>query len=315
MTKPYRPLTPAEQKALVVYDKKVAILRDKVRQAVKGTKLGVLSWGEGGVGKSFNVLKTFDELGLKKDKDYILTNSRMSAVGLEDLICKHPALIHYLEDIETLFEQRSAFGFLRSLLWGQKDENGVMRRYATSVVHGNEKRLEFTGKVIITANCPLDDLPELRALGTRIIPYRLLATNPQLLAQMKTMCNRGYTYKGVTLTPEKCFGAYDFYLQHVPENRHHDLRILEHGWWNIIDSLNGVLKETTWQEMFLSEILKGEEPPVTRKVRIRNEREIALELYDLYEEKKISHAEMHARWEKLTTHASLDSLYRRLRGR
>jgi len=54
---------------------------------------------------------------------------------------------------------------------------------------------------------------------------------------------------------------------------------------------------------------------VTRKVRIRNEREIALQLYSLYEEKKITHAEMHVRWEELTGHASVDSLYRRLRGK
>jgi hypothetical protein len=45
---------------------------------------------------------------------------------------------------------------------------------------------------------------------------------------MKKLCNAGYgPYKGVALTPEQCFGVFDFYLAHVPEKRHHDLRILE----------------------------------------------------------------------------------------
>jgi hypothetical protein len=122
-------------------------------------------------------------------------------------------------------------------------------------------------------------------------------------------------YQGVTLSPEQCFDVLDFYLAHVPEKRHHDLRILEHGFWDRIDESNHVLKETTWREQFLAEILKGEDPPVTRRVRIRNEREVAQELYALYGEKKISHAEMRRRWEELTGHASMDSLYRRLRGR
>jgi len=312
--KPYRALTPTEEKELAAYEKKAAMLRDKTRQVVRGTKLALIAWGEGGGGKSYNIFKTFEELGMKMGKDYILTNSRMSTPALENLIKEHPTLVHFLEDIESLFEQRSALGYLRSLLWGQKDEQGVMRRYATPTVVGKDKRVEFTGKLVVTANCPLDDLPELRALGTRTIPFRFQATNPQLLAKMKEICNGGYTYKGVRLTPEKCFQVYDFYINNVPLKRHHDLRVLEHGFWDMIDGINGILKETTWEEIYFSEILKGEEPPVTRKTRIRAMREIALRLHALYEEGKLTHAEMHQRWDEETGGASLAAMYRRLRG-
>jgi hypothetical protein len=309
--KPYRPLTDQEKKALASYEKKCALVRDKVRAAINGTKLGALIHGEGGIGKSFQAESVFKESGIKP----VLTNSHISTRGLVDLIDKNRDAVHFMEDIETIFQEKSAFGFLRSAMWGQKDEKGEMRRTATWVLHDKEIRIPFTGKIIVTANCPLDDLPELRALATRIVPYHFRASRDELLAMMKKLCNAGYgPYKGVALTPEQCFEVFDFYLAHVPEKRHHDLRILEHGLWDRIDEINGVLKETTWQEQFLAEILKGEDPPVTRKVRIRNEREIALELYGLYEEKKLTHAEMHRRWEELTGHASMDSLYRRLRG-
>jgi hypothetical protein len=187
-----RNLTRAEKKALEGYKKKCAILRDKVRAAVKGTKLGVMTHGEGGVGKSFQVETAFRDLGLKKDADYILTNSHITTRGLVDLIQKYPSVIHRFEDIETIFQEKSAFGFLRSLGWGQKDDRGVMRRWATWVIHDKEIRIEFTGKLIVTANCPLDDLPELRALATRIPPYKFRATKEELLALMKEICNAGY---------------------------------------------------------------------------------------------------------------------------
>jgi len=280
--KPYRAMTKEEEDALASYEKKCATVRDKVRASVYGTKLGTIIWGEGGIGKSFQVetiLKQAKQEGIK----CITTNSRMSARGLVDITQKHAAAIHHLEDIESLFETKAAFGFLRSLLWGQKDDKGVMRRIGTWEIHqGNKEseiRFEFTGKIIITANCPLDDLPELRALATRILPYHFRASRKELLALMKKMCNEGYRYHGVPLTPAQCFQVFDYYFANVPENRAHDIRILEHGFWNHINEVKGVLKETTWQEQFLAEILKGEDPPMTRKVRIRAEREIALELY------------------------------------
>lgn len=164
MSKSYRPLTDEEKKALASYEKKCALVRDKVRAAINGTKLGALIHGEGGIGKSFQVENAFNESGIKP----VLTNSHISTRGLVDLIEKNADRMHFMEDIETIFQEKSAFGFLRSALWGQKDENGEMRRTATWVLHDKEIRIPFTGKIIVTANCPLDDLPELRALATRL---------------------------------------------------------------------------------------------------------------------------------------------------
>ena len=294
MEKLTRPLTKQERDALASYERKCAVVRDKVRATVNGTKLGQLINGEGGIGKSHQVETTLREMNVK----YILTNSHISTRGLVDLIQKYPAAIHLMEDIETIFQEKSAFGFLRSALWGQKDIEGEMKRSACWILHDKEIRIPFTGKIIVTANCPLDDLPELRAVATRIPPYRFRASKDELLAMMKKICNAGYRLKvgdNITrLTPEQCFEVFDYYLG-TPEKKHHDLRILEHGFMDRIDALNNVLKETTWQDQFFADILKGEDAPVTRKVRIRSEREIALQLYGLYEEKKITHAEMHRR--------------------
>jgi len=106
------------------------------------------------------------------------------------------------------------------------------------VLHDKEIRIPFTGKIIVTANWPLYDLPELRALATRVVPYHFQASKEELLAMMKMLCNGGYgPYKGVTLTVAECFEVLDFYLKHVSAKRHHDLRILEQGFWDRIDAI------------------------------------------------------------------------------
>jgi hypothetical protein len=56
-----RSLTEQEREALASYEKKCALVRDKVRAIVNGTKLGQLIHGEGGIGKSFQALRKEDE--------------------------------------------------------------------------------------------------------------------------------------------------------------------------------------------------------------------------------------------------------------
>src|SRR5215831_11755517 len=96
--KEIRPLTKQEEDALTTYEKKCALVRDKVRATVQGTKLGQLIYGEGGIGKSFQVERMLREL----EVDYILTNSHISTRGLVDLLQKNSAATHVMEDIETI---------------------------------------------------------------------------------------------------------------------------------------------------------------------------------------------------------------------
>jgi hypothetical protein len=280
MSKPYRAYTPADQEALRAYAHTCAIVRDKVRQVIVGKKVCLYLWGDGGIGKDYQIQVVFRECKYEKDVHYILTNSRGSEPGLEDLIRKHPALLHYLQDIETVFQAREYLGYLRSLTWGQKDDDWVMRRYASPVVAGTDKAVEFTGKLIVTANLGLGNLPELEALSTRMVPYHMEVTAEMLLAQMKVICNGGFRLSADRMSPEECFDVYDYYLAHLPADRKHDLRILEHGFGDFLDGRNGVLKETTWQQQFLDTIRGGSKKrvPVNEADRKRMAEQVAGDL-------------------------------------
>jgi hypothetical protein len=102
--------------------------------------------------------------------DYRLFNSRMTAKGLFKALEKAPDAVHVLEDMERLTRDRDAQGVLRSALWAQP---GHDRAVTWTTATGGEERFVFRGGVIMIANAPLADLPELRALATRIALVKL----------------------------------------------------------------------------------------------------------------------------------------------
>src|SRR5688500_5939015 len=94
---------------------KLQLVRDRVRGVAEGYSNGLLLWGEGGTSKSYTVENALRDLAVS----YKLTNSRLTARGLFDLLADYPDVVHVIEDAETLFDDKNAPGVLRSALWGQ----------------------------------------------------------------------------------------------------------------------------------------------------------------------------------------------------
>src|SRR5262249_29865176 len=63
-------------------------------------------------------------------------------------------------------------------------------------------------------NRPLADLPELRALATRIEVHRMEATDDELAALMRAVARKGYRLDGkVGIGPEECLQVTEFLLK------------------------------------------------------------------------------------------------------
>src|SRR6266508_2714949 len=151
----------ADLGALAALDRKLLLLRDRVTAVAKGYQTGLYIFGAGGLGKSYTVLHQLEHLGVS----YTLFNSRMTARGLFRALEKAPDAVHVLEDMERLTKDRDAQGVLRSALWAQP---GRDRAVTWTTGTGGEERFPFRGGIILLANRPLADLPELRALANRI---------------------------------------------------------------------------------------------------------------------------------------------------
>src|SRR5262249_32800752 len=155
---------------------------------------------------SFTVLSHLRAL----DVPYLLFNSRMTAKGLFLALERAPDAIHVLEDMERLTKDPDAQGVLRSALWAQP---GHDRLVTWTTATDGPRRFAFRGGVIMTSNRPMADLPELRAMATRIEVHRLEVTDPELAALMRHVARRGYRVGDkVAIGPEKCLEVTEYLL-------------------------------------------------------------------------------------------------------
>src|SRR5256714_11513458 len=110
--------------ALASLQHKLGQIRDRTQGVVEGYDNGFYLWGEGGTSKSFTVEQTLKGLGTP----YKLSNTRVTGKGLFELLRDFPDVVHVLDDVETLFSDKTSFGVLRSPLWGQADPQGRQKR-------------------------------------------------------------------------------------------------------------------------------------------------------------------------------------------
>ena len=188
-------LSDDESRNLDRLNSRLQLIRDRTTAVAEGWSTGLYLFGEGGIGKSYTVLEQLDRLKVP----HKVTNSRLTGKGLFELLEDHPDTIHVLEDMESLCKSSNAAGVLRSALWTATKDKGKGRqeRLITWRVGGEKRMVSFTGGIIMTMNAPLDDLPELRAVKTRIAVAKLEPTNAKIAALMKSICLRGYKTKGL----------------------------------------------------------------------------------------------------------------------
>jgi hypothetical protein len=111
-----------------------------------------------------------------------------------------PDAVHVLEDMERLTTDRDAQGVLRSALWAQPSEH---RRVTWTTAEGTQQ-YEFRGGVIMLANRPLQNLPELRAVASRIIVHHHEVTDAEIIAHVRRIASMGFSRGGRHLAPEQC---------------------------------------------------------------------------------------------------------------
>lgn len=202
-----KPLPDRDKDALGTLEKKLHLVRDHCTAVARGYKTGYYLYGTGGVGKSYTVLRHLERI----DAPYQLFNSRMTAKGLFLTLHKAPDAIHVLEDMERLTKEPDAQGVLRSALWAQP---GHDRLVTWTTATDGPQRFPFRGGLILISNRPLADLPELRALATRIEVYRLEVTDAELAALMRELAGKGYRlHDKVGIGPEECLEVTEHLLK------------------------------------------------------------------------------------------------------
>jgi hypothetical protein len=263
-------LTHDEETDLANFEKKLQMVRDRLRGVAHGYADGLILDGPGGVGKSFTVEQELLRLGTP----YYRSNSHVSGRGLFDLLAEDPDIVHVVEDAETMLADRKALGVLRSALDGQRvDVGGKTGRLVTWPVHNGPDPFLFHGGVIVVGNRPLADLPELNALKTRVPCIHLKPTDAELRAFMKHLALKGYEFDGLEMKPAEAMEVCQFVLREAQavQNRleramnglrHHrlDLRLLTGAFHDYLQWQEGD-SGCHWHDLVRQRI--RERPPTT----------------------------------------------------
>lgn len=262
-----------EKAALESLEAKAIHIRTSVRQVVKGFATGLFLWGEGGTGKSYNVLEELRQL----KSHYILHNSRLTARGLVDSLEEFPHHIHFIEDAETLFADKNAAGVLRSALWSQSKAQ-PMARPITWKAHKTHIEFVFTGGIIVISNANLaESAPEIRAIKTRISVLKLDMLPNEIQALMKKMCRDGFSLGDYYAAPDECWQV----ACHIAERletmkRPLDLRLMLNGFRDFLFHRSGD-SPLDWRDLLESKMVEqvGAQIYKGRKVEKRGQTELA----------------------------------------
>jgi hypothetical protein len=214
---------------LASLDHKLALVRDRVTAVVHRYQTGFYLHGTGGIGKSYTVLAQLKAL----NAPYLVFNSRLTAKGLFKVLKNYPDAVHVFEDMERLTQDRDAQGVLRSALWAQPEHP---RRVTWTTATGGEEQFVFSGGLIILANRPLADLPELHALATRISVLHLEVSDAEVAAKMRELAAKGYGRDGKQLLEAgQCSVIAEYLIEECRKSGCQlDLRLLDKSYFDYL---------------------------------------------------------------------------------
>lgn len=281
-------------------EKKLRLIQDRVRSVALRYNTGFFLFGAGGSGKSHAVRGELDSLGTR----WILHNSAMSAAGLFDMLHDLPDQVHVLEDMEQLYSDKKAVGYLRSATWG--DQN-MQNRIITRTIHKSRDSFTFSGGIIILSNLPLGEIASLKALATRLNPAEFSPTEGEKKALMLKIAERGK----FGLHPDVCEEVCEYLIFHAKQTgKPLDLRLLDNALNDRVMYDRGEC-QTHWRDLVASridaQIIEPRIEPRTRHARLVDERDIAKQIYDKFPD---SREDRFREWQDRTG-KSERALYRR----
>lgn len=111
--------------------------------------------GNGGIGKTYTIVKALADLGLKRNKHYILVTGHLTPLQLYNLIVRSATLesprILLFDDVDSIIQSKTSIALLKGALWEADGRRIVSYNSSTSKLEGPTS-IEFKGKVIMVLN-------------------------------------------------------------------------------------------------------------------------------------------------------------------
>ena len=184
--------------ALEELNRRLAVVRDRVRGVALGHHTGFYLFGRPGTGKTHIVRKTLAGL----DIPYYYHDGHLTPLGLFDLLAEQHDRVIVLDDVSALFEERVALQLLLAAL--SRQPGGTEGRIVKYRRQGRVESVRFSGGIICLSNLELHAAPLLQALKSRMHYLKYDPTDEQLDALMQTIAAQGWPVGEPQLSPDEC---------------------------------------------------------------------------------------------------------------
>lgn len=132
-----------------------------------GYATSMIVCGKGGVGKTYQVMKTLDSMAV----DYEYINSYSTPLSLYTMLYVHNGKVIVLDDFEGILTSRTGIGILKAALWSASGKREVCYNSTSDKVMVPPK-FEFKGRIVFCLNS-IGDNAELMALRSRTLFYEM----------------------------------------------------------------------------------------------------------------------------------------------
>lgn len=192
--------------ALEELNRRLAVVRDRVRGVGFGLNHGFYLFGRPGTSKTYTVINTLKECKISHHH-YL---GHLTPMGLFDLMADMPDRVLVLDDVSQILSDRKAVQLMLAALGNQPGEGGArMVKYRRQ---GHNQEVSFTGGIICISNLELNNSPLLQALKSRMHYLKYDPSDEQIAALMHQVGSKGWSQEAMTVNAKECQHVTDYLI-------------------------------------------------------------------------------------------------------
>jgi hypothetical protein len=161
-------------------------LENLTRMVGRGIQPSLLITGDPGLGKTFVVKQTLDEMGLTESVDFVHFKGRATAAGMFITLYENSDKIVVFDDCDSIWKSEDAVNILKGALdsYGTRQISWLVGK-PLKLSDGNNapKTFDFTGRVIFISNLPQRKIDD--AVKSRSFVIEVALTPEDMIKRMR----------------------------------------------------------------------------------------------------------------------------------
>jgi len=166
-------------------NKRFDFIRQLTAMVATGITPSLIVTGEGGLGKTYTVMSTMDEVGATSD-DYTVVKGFSTARGLYNTLYDNNGKTIIFDDCDSVLDNKVSLNILKSAL-DSYDTRTITWSSMKSSKDEYPNSFDFTGNIIFISNKSSKDIDN--AILTRSLVVDLSMTSTEKIERMSTIIN------------------------------------------------------------------------------------------------------------------------------